>query len=85
MYQLIERIRREIPFGLPEEALCSDRCQGCSSKLLLYLETELDGWEVKLAAGAMPNFGDLSRLADKCKKIAQVLHRNGLLDKPPLS
>jgi uncharacterized metal-binding protein YceD (DUF177 family) len=82
MRQLIQRIRNEIPFGLPEEALCGDACQGCSSKLLIYLETELDEWESKLAAGTLPNFADLNRLADKGRKVAQVLHQNGLLDLP---
>jgi hypothetical protein len=85
MRQLIDRVRSEIPFGIPEEALCGDSCKGCSSKLLIYLETELDEWEAKLANGAIPNFGDLSRLAEKCKKIVQVLHQNGLLDQPPVS
>jgi uncharacterized metal-binding protein YceD (DUF177 family) len=85
MRQLIERVRNEIPFDLPEEALCGDTCKGCSSKLLIYLETELDEWEAKLADGAIPNFGDLSRLAEKSKKIAQVLHQNGLLKNLPVS
>jgi hypothetical protein len=85
MGELIERIRSEIPFGLPEEVLCGDSCQGCSSKLLIYLETELDEWETKLAAGTVPNFGDLRSLAEKGRKIAQALHQNGLLDKHPFS
>jgi hypothetical protein len=83
MRQLIERARSAIPFGLSDEELCGDSCQGCSSKLLIYLETELDEWEMRLADGAIPDFSDLSRLAGKCKKIAQVLHDNGLLDEPP--
>jgi hypothetical protein len=85
MRQLIDRVRNELPFGLPEEALCGDACQGCSSKLLIYLETELDEWETKLSDGAIPSFGDLSRLAEKSKKIAQVLHQNGLIETPPVS
>ncbi|MES9969299.1 MAG: hypothetical protein ABW092_04645 [Candidatus Thiodiazotropha sp.] len=85
MRQLIDRVRSEIPFDLPEEVLCGDACQGCSSKLLIYLETELDDWEVKLAAGAIPNFADLSRLAGKSRKIAQALQNNGLLAKTPVS
>ncbi|MEW8027394.1 MAG: hypothetical protein AB2806_06590 [Candidatus Thiodiazotropha sp.] len=85
MHQLIERVRNEIPFGLPQEALCSDSCLGCSGKLLIYLGTELDEWEAKLADGAVPGFGDLSRLAEKSKKIARVLHQNGLLEKPPVT
>ncbi|MES9828493.1 MAG: hypothetical protein ABW201_09540 [Candidatus Thiodiazotropha sp.] len=85
MRQLIDRVRNEIPFGLPEEVLCGDACRGCSSKLLIYLEAELDEWEVKLANGATPSFRDLSRLADMSKKIAQVLYQNGLLEKTPVS
>lgn len=83
MRQLIDRVRNEIPFDLPEAALCGDTCQGCSSKLLIYLETELDEWETRLADGAIPSFSDLSRLAAKSKKIAQVLYQNGLLEEPP--
>ncbi|MES9815170.1 MAG: hypothetical protein ABW155_00830 [Candidatus Thiodiazotropha sp.] len=83
MRQLIEQVRNEIPFGLPDEALCGDSCKGCSSKLLIYLETELDGWEAKLANGAIPSFSDLSRLAEKSKKIAQALYQNGLLERSP--
>ncbi|WP_316367496.1 hypothetical protein [Candidatus Thiodiazotropha sp. CDECU1] len=85
MRQLIDRVRRDIPFDLPEEVLCGDTCQGCSGKVLIYLETELDEWEGKLANGAIPNFSDLCRLAEKSKKIARVLHQNGLLKKPPVS
>ncbi|MEW8560493.1 MAG: hypothetical protein AB2541_00265 [Candidatus Thiodiazotropha sp.] len=83
MRQLIDRARREIPFNLPEEVLCGDSCQGCSSKLLIYLENELDGWESELAKGKVPDLRDLSRLAGKCKKIAGVLQRNRLLEKLP--
>jgi hypothetical protein len=85
MRQLIERIRNEIPFGLPEEELCGDTCQGCSTKLIIYLETELDEWEVKLAAGSIPNFGDLSALAEKGRKVARVLQHHGMLEQPALS
>lgn len=84
MRQLIDRVRREIPFNIPEDQLCGDSCQGCSSKLLSYLECELDDWELKLANGSIPDFRDLSRLAEKCKKIARVLHQNGLLGELPV-
>lgn len=83
MRQLIGQVRTLIPFGLPQEELCSDACQGCSSKLLLYLETELDEWEARLEDGFVPDFADLSRLAGQCRKIARVLQQNGLLDNPP--
>ncbi|MBT3057857.1 MAG: hypothetical protein DBP03_16630 [gamma proteobacterium symbiont of Ctena orbiculata] len=85
MRQLIDRARREIPFDLPAEALCGDGCQGCSSKLLSYLESELDEWESRLADGSVPDFRDLSRLAEKCRKTARVLQQNGLLEKLPAS
>ncbi|MES9992439.1 MAG: hypothetical protein ABW098_10830 [Candidatus Thiodiazotropha sp.] len=83
MHQLIDRVRAELPFNLPEEQLCGDSCQGCSSKLLVYLETELDAWESRLANGEVPDFRDLSRLAGKCSRIARVLQQNGLLEKLP--
>lgn len=79
MRQLIQQIRTALPFDAPDEDLCGDSCQGCSTKLLIYLETELDEWEVKLAQGVVPDFADLSRLAGQSKKIAAVLERNGLL------
>ncbi|MCU7846854.1 MAG: hypothetical protein KZQ89_02420 [Candidatus Thiodiazotropha sp. (ex Lucinoma kastoroae)] len=56
MRQLIEQVRREIPFDLTEEAMCGDACLGCSSKRLIYLEAELDEWEIKLANGSVPHF-----------------------------
>jgi hypothetical protein len=78
MRQLIEQIRAAIPFELVGNEICGDSCQGCSSKLLIYLETELDEWEIRLADGAIPNFGDLDRLARQGKKIHRVLAQNGL-------
>ncbi|MCU7914407.1 MAG: hypothetical protein KZQ65_00555 [Candidatus Thiodiazotropha sp. (ex Gloverina cf. vestifex)] len=79
MRQLIRQVREAIPFDLSEEKICGDTCQGCSSKLLIYLETELDAWEIKLADGIIPNFGDLDRLARQSKKIHHALEQNGLL------
>jgi hypothetical protein len=79
MRQLIQQIRDALPFNAADEDLCGDSCQGCSTKLLIYLETELDEWEMKLAQGVVPGFADLSRLASQSKKIAAVLKRNGLM------
>jgi hypothetical protein len=79
MGQLIDQARAILPFDLSDEERCGDSCQGCSTKLLIYLESELDEWEIKLAQGVVPGFADLSRLAGQCKKIAAVLKRNGLL------
>ncbi|MCG7986725.1 MAG: hypothetical protein JAY64_02790 [Candidatus Thiodiazotropha weberae] len=79
MRQLIVQIRTQIPFDLSEEERCGESCEGCSGKLLIYLESELDEWQIKLDQGVVPGFADLSRLAAKAKKIAKVLHRNGLV------
>jgi hypothetical protein len=79
MYRLIEQIRRAIPFDLSENERCGEHCQGCSSKLLIYLETELDEWQIRLADGVIPNFGDLDRLARSSRKIHRILQQNGLL------
>jgi hypothetical protein len=78
MRQLIEQIREAIPFELAGNEICGDSCQGCSSKLLRYLETELDEWEIRLTNGEIPNFGDLDRLARQAKKIHRVVAQNGL-------
>jgi hypothetical protein len=78
MRQLIAQVRAALPFDMSEEERCGDSCQGCSNKLLIYLETELDEWELKLQQGVVPGFADLSRLAGKSRKIAEVLKRNGL-------
>ncbi|MCG7902821.1 hypothetical protein [Candidatus Thiodiazotropha endoloripes] len=79
MRQLIDQIRTQIPFDLSEKERCGESCHGCSGKLLIYLESELDEWEAKLDQGVVPGFADLSRLAGKARKIATVLRRNGLM------
>jgi len=79
MRRLIEQARSEMPFGLSREEICGDDCQGCSSKLLSYLENELDAWESRLNDGAAPNLGELHRLAGQCRKIHRLLQRNGVL------
>jgi hypothetical protein len=80
MRELIAQVREAIPFGLNDAEICGDGCEGCSSKLLIYLETELDAWERRLADGEVPNFGDLDRLAKQGRKIHRVLQRNGVLE-----
>jgi hypothetical protein len=79
MQQLIDTIRQRIPFDLPEAYVCSDDCNGCSMKLLEYLDMELIEWERRLDAGDRPNFGDINRLAKMAKKIYRVLDKNGLV------
>ena len=79
MYQLIEQIKSALPFDMPESQMCSGPCEGCSMKLLAYLDGELDEWQRRLEEGDKPSFSDLSRLASSSKKIHAVLKRNGQL------
>lgn len=79
MQQLIAQVREAIPFDLTDEQICADSCQGCSVKLLAFLEQELETWEHRLAAGEQPNLADLAKLAKTSKRIYQVLEQNGLL------
>jgi hypothetical protein len=80
MQQLITRIRSEFPFQLPEAQVCNGPCQGCSLKLLGFLENELDAWETRLAQGERPGLADLSRLMRTSHKVGRVLQRAGLMD-----
>lgn len=68
MQNLIDEARAAIPFDADEAQLCSDSCQGCSKKLLEFLETELEDWEHKLEDGVRPNFGDINRMGRTCKR-----------------
>ena len=81
MRQLIQQIRVNIPFDLPEANMCSGKCNGCSQKLLDYLDTELEDWEYRMDADELPDFGEINRIAKTSKKIYKVLQRNGLVDK----
>lgn len=80
MKQLIEQIRASMPFDLPEANLCSGQCNGCSQKLLDYLDMQIQEWEFRLTQGETPDFGEIHRLAKTSKKIYKVLQRNGLVD-----
>jgi hypothetical protein len=80
MKNLIDEVRSSMPFGADEEQLCADSCQGCSKKLLEFLETELNDWEQKLHEGVQPNFGDINRMGKTCKKVYTVLKKNGLIE-----
>ena len=76
---LIRRIRETLPLDAPEARICTGACDGCSLKLLEYLDGELQEWESRLAAGERPNFGDLAGLARTARKIHRVLARNGAI------
>lgn len=83
MKNLIDEVRLNMPFGADETQLCSDSCQGCSKKLLEFLETEISDWEQKLQDGIQPNFGDINRMGKTCKKVYVVLKKNGLIEDQP--
>ncbi|MBK5940947.1 hypothetical protein [Halochromatium roseum] len=83
MYALIAQVRETLPFDAPATQACNGDCQGCSLKLLDYLDGELCGWEQRLVAGETPNLGDLSRLAKTSRKVYAVLQKNGLLTAIP--
>lgn len=82
MQQLIRQVRASIPFDAPSAHVCSDNCRGCSVKLMEFLDTELEGWESRLADGEQPTFGDLQRLAQQSRRVFSVLERNGVLAPP---
>ena len=82
MRLLIGQVRAAIPFEAPQSRVCTGACDGCSRKLLDYLEGELDDWEGRLAAGESPKLGDVSRLARTSRKVYAVLERNGLVRGP---
>jgi hypothetical protein len=83
MRRLIGQLRDAFPFDLNAEQICGDDCEGCSSKLLFYLESEIESWERRLDQGVSPTLGDLDRLAKQGRKIHRVLQRNGLFDALP--
>ncbi len=84
MNNLIQQVRTVIPFDLPEAYVCAGKCNGCSMKLMEFLDMELLDWETRLENGDKPNFGDLHRLAKISTKIYKVLDRNQLIDRDHL-
>ena len=79
MQQLITEVRESLPFELPEAQMCEGPCDGCSMKLLAFLDGELDEWEYRLDQGDTPTFADLSRIMKTSKKIHKVMVKNGLI------
>ncbi len=79
MKELISEIKQSIPFGMTEAEMCSGICHGCSKKLLEFLDTELEYWEVMLTNGQCPTLGDIHRLAKSSKKIYASLKKNNLV------
>lgn len=83
MRQLIAQLRGAIPFDAPEAQVCTGPCDGCSMKLLEFLDSELCEWEQRLDAGERPGLADLSRLVKTSRKVYGVLERNGLVGPAP--
>lgn len=79
MQELIDRIRAEFPFALPEAQVCEGPCEGCSLKLPGFLESELEAWEARLAQGEKPGLAELSQLMRTSRKVEQVLNKRGLM------
>lgn len=83
MRELIAQVREAVPFDAPEAQLCTGPCDGCSVKLLAFLESELEDWETRLDGGERPGLKDLSRLAKTSRKVYAVLERNALVGPSP--
>lgn len=79
MRKLIDDVRAAMPFDMPVDDLCSGICNGCSKKLLDYLDIQLIEWEDRLRSGDVPGLGDLDQLAKTSRKIYKVLQRNQLV------
>ncbi len=79
MYQLIDDVRQRLPFDSPESMICSTSCNGCSLKLLEYLDTELMGWRQRLDNHEIPSLDDIRKLSGLCHRVYKVVDRNGLL------
>jgi hypothetical protein len=85
MRQLIAEVRSAIPFDTPEAQVCSGACDGCSVKLLDYLDDLLRDWEARLDAGERPGLRELSRLARTSRKVHAALARNGVVSARPVA
>jgi hypothetical protein len=79
MCNLIAEIRRRIPFDHIDPDTCSEQCNGCSLKLIEYLNAEIEDWEYRLEQNEIPNFRDLQRLEKSGRKIYRVLCKNGVI------
>lgn len=79
MLLLICEVRRNIPFSAPESSICIGPCQGCSKKLVEFLDTELCEWQQKLNQGIVPKLGEVEKLGRTAGRIFKVLCRNGII------
>jgi hypothetical protein len=79
MRLLIAQVRAAMAFDAPDAMMCTGTCDGCSAKLLEFLDTELHGWEQRLDAGERPNLGDVSRLAETSRQVYAILQDQGVV------
>ena len=79
MRHLISEVREAFPFGAPQTHICVGACQGCSMKLLDFLESELLDWEGRLDRGEKPGLAELSGLLKTTRRVHRVLKKNGLV------
>ncbi len=80
MQLLIDKVHETLPFDAPESTICSTNCNGCSLKLLEYLDTELMDWQARLQRHDIPDLADINQLSKLCHKVYRVIKRNGLLE-----
>lgn len=80
MQQLIQQVREALPFGTPQGYVCADECEGCSLKLLEFLDLELMDWEDRLQQGEVPTLGDVQRLSKISRRVYKTLDKNGVLE-----
>ncbi|TCK02647.1 hypothetical protein [Marinobacterium mangrovicola] len=78
MQALIAQARQSLPFTLPEAQLCDGICNGCSKKLLDFVDGELEEWQARIDTGEIPRLGDLEKLGRTLRKVYRVLQRNAL-------
>ncbi|WP_421862427.1 hypothetical protein [Motiliproteus sp.] len=80
MRLLLAQIRQALPFEMDEAQLCRGPCQGCSKKLLEFIDMELEEWQTRLDRGEQPSLGDIQKLAKRARKVYQVMQNNGLIE-----
>lgn len=78
MKNMIREIQRIFPFGASDAYICRDNCIGCSKKLLVFLEEEINFWQNQLEKGITPSLGDLCQLSRTTHKIGLALERNAI-------
>lgn len=79
LQSLIDEVRSTLPFDLPAAQVCNGICNGCSKKLLDFLDMELLDWQSRLDAGDVPRLGELDKLGRTCLKVYRVLEKNELV------